>query len=347
MQLFYKAFLFSVTLLFSSQMAIAQLDTIPTSIDPALLEIYKSKFPKEYTIAGIEVKGTKAFDENLLISISGLAIGDKVQLPGSDAFGKAINKLWKQNLIADVKVYITKVVDRDIYILLDVTERPRLAEFIFEGVKKGEKDDLKEKVGLARDRVVTDNMKLSAVEVIQKFYTDKGYRNVSVEMKEENTNAINNGVILTFFIAKGKKVRVSSLNFTNNEEVAEAKLKKQMKGTKEMSRFTLFPAKVESPYGDSSKKLTFIEYINDFGFLSLSKTKEILDPYIRFKLFSGAKFSEKKYLEDKEKVLDYYYSQGFRDATIVADTQFYDTKGNLNVDIKVNEGNKYYFGNIA
>ena len=347
MQLFYKIFLFSVTFVFSSQMAIAQLDTIPTSIDPALLEIYKSKFPKEYTIAGIEVKGTKAFDENLLVSISGLAIGDKVQLPGSDAFGKAINKLWKQNLIADVKVYITKVVDRDIYILLDVTERPRLAEFIFEGVKKGEKDDLKEKVGLARDRVVTDNMKISAVEVIQKFYTDKGYRNVSVEMKEEKSNAINNGIILTFFIAKGKKVRVSSLNFTNNEEVAEAKLKKQMKGTKEMSRITLFPAKVESPYGDSSKQLTFIEYINDFGFLSLSKTKEILDPYIRFKLFSGAKFSEKKYLEDKEKVLDYYYSQGFRDATIVADTQFYDTKGNLNVDIKVNEGNKYYFGNIA
>ena len=55
-------------------------------------------------------------------------------------------------------------------------------------------------------------------------------------MKEEKSNAINNGIILTFFIAKGKKVRVSSLNFTNNEEVAEAKLKKQMKGTKEMNR---------------------------------------------------------------------------------------------------------------
>jgi outer membrane protein insertion porin family len=344
---FYKGILFIVALLVSSQQLVAQHDTVPTSVDPALFEIYKSKFPKEYNLAGIKVVGTRAFDENLIISISGLAVGDKVMLPGSDAFGKAINKLWKQNLIADVQVYLTKVVDRDIYIELAIKERPRLASFFFQGVKKGEKDDLDGKVGLARDRVITENMKLSAVEAIKKFYSDKGYRNVTVDMQETVATTISNAIDITFVINKGKKVRVNSINFTDNEEITDLKLKKQMKGTKEMSRFTLFPAKITSPYGDTSSKLTFNQYLKDFGYLSLTKTKEILDPYLRFKLFSSAKFSEKKYSEDKENLLDYYYSQGFRDASIIADTQFYDEKGNINVDIKVKEGRKYYFGDIA
>ncbi len=46
-------------------------------------------------------------------------------------------------------------------------------------------------------------------------------------------------------------------------------------------------------------------------------------------------------------MLEYYNSQGFRDAAIVADTQYFNNKGNLKVDLKVDEGRKYYFGNIS
>jgi outer membrane protein insertion porin family len=119
-----------------------------------------------------------------------------------------------------------------------------------------------------------------------------------------------------------------------------------MKGTKEMTKITLFPSKEESPYGtDSSAK--FSEYIKDWGFLTPSKTKTFFDPYFRFKLFSSAKFDQKKYDEDKEKVLTYYNSLGYRDAQIVADTQYNSNNGNINVALKVIEGRKYYFGNIA
>ena len=50
------------------------------SINPALQEIYNSKVPKKYTIAAINVIGTKTFDRNLIISISGLAVGDEVHV---------------------------------------------------------------------------------------------------------------------------------------------------------------------------------------------------------------------------------------------------------------------------
>ena len=72
--------------------------------------------------------------------------------------------------------------------------------------------------------------------------------------------------------------------------------------------------------------------MHDWGFLSLTKTKRLLDPYFRFKLFSGAKFDPKKFEEDKIKILDYYNSIGYRDAQIVADTTIITPGGNLNVE---------------
>ncbi len=72
-----------------------------------------------------------------------------------------------------------------------------------------------------------------------------------------------------------------------------------------MSKLTLKPTTIPSPYGET-KKLSFKEYANDWGFLSLSKTKQLLDPYFRFKLFSSAKFNPVKFEEDKEKILKYY-----------------------------------------
>lgn len=349
-RIFYQNALLVFAFLFTGFQLTAQnnTDTVPVSVNPALQEIYNSKYPKEYTIGGITVVGTKSFDQNLIVSISGLAVGDKVQIPGTDVFGKAIAKLWKQSLVSNVEINLTRLEGNLLFIELNVTERPRLMDFRFVGVKKGERDDLTTKVELAKDRVISENMKLNALEKINKFYYGKGFRNVQVEMKEEPVSGTNNTVILTFYINKGKKVRINSINFTDNYTVQDQKLKKQMKGTKEMTRITLFPQKIVSPYGDSSGQTqAFKEYVKEMGFLTPSKTKDIIEPYFRFKLFASSKFNETKYAEDKERLLAYYNARGFRDASLVADTQFYDVKGNLNIDIKVNEGRKYYFGDIT
>jgi outer membrane protein insertion porin family len=248
--------------------------------------------------------------------------------------------------VANAEINLTRLEGNNIYVEIALTERPRLLDYKFIGIKKGEKDDLETKSGLSKDRVVTENMKMSAVEAIRKFYYDKGFRNVTIDMQETPVTTSNNGVAITFVIDKGKKVKVNSINFTDNVAIPDSKLKKQMKGTHEMTKITLFPDRIVSPYGDTTKTPTFNEYLKEMAYLSPSKTKDYLDPYFRFKLFSSAKFSEKKYGEDKDKVLDYYNAQGFRDAAIVADTQFYKN-GNINLDIKVSEGHKYYFGNIT
>lgn len=338
-------FLLAFVLLLAGSAYGQERDTIPT-VDPDLEAILTSRNPKEYIIAGVTVTGTKRYDEQLLISIAGFNVGDKVLIPGGDNFSKAINNLWKQRLFSNVQIYFTKLEGSNLFIEIHVTEMPTLSKFFIKGVRKSDEDELKPKTDLTIGKVVTENVKRNAVDAIQKYYTEKGNRGASVEITTVPDPSLPNSVILTINVSKGNKVRIDGVNFYGNEAVGEMKLKKQMKGTKEMTKITLFPTKEASPYG-VNKVPSFNEYLNQAGFLSLTKTKEFLDPYFRFKLFSSAKFNEKKYLEDKDKVLDYYNSLGYRDATIVADTQYFNPKGNLKVDLKMDEGSKYYFGNIS
>ena len=325
----------------------AQNDTLPgASVDPALMSLYSAKYPRKYTIADIQVKGNKAFDPAIVISVSGLAIGDEVTIPGGDNFAKAISKLWTQNMFTNINIYITKLEGDNIWIEIDAVERPMLSDFKFKNVRKSEADELKDKVGLFKTRVVTDNMKLSAKENIIKYYIEKGFQGASVQIEEIPDPANADKVILNFNITKGNKVRISEIHFFGNSAVRQLQLKKKLKGIKESSRLTLFPDSVISPYGEIPQ-LTKKEFIKDRDYLKPTKIKDFLDPWFRFKLFSSAKFNEKKYIEDKEKILEYYNSLGYRDANIVADTQYYDHKGRLNISLKVSEGSKYYFGNMT
>ena len=321
-------------------------DTLPTSIDPQLLELTNTRVPKEYTLGKIKITGTKFLDEQLLISISGLNPGDKVTIPGGDNFSKSINNLWRQNLFANVQIFFTNVNDGVVDIEINVTERPRLSKFIFKGAKKSDAEELGKKAALTPGRVVTENTKLNAVEAIKKFYSEKGYQSATVKVDEIDDKTKTNQVLLVFNVDRGAKVKINDINFYGNVNVKELKLKKQMKGSKEMTKFTIHPPETTSTYGENEKP-NWKEYVNDFGFLSITKTKEFLDPWFRFKLFSSAKFNDKKYIEDKEKILQYYNSLGFRDADIIADTHYINNRGSLNIDLKVNEGHRYYFGNIT
>ncbi len=330
-------------------------DTIPdlapdttndvTSMDATLLNIFNQRTPKKYKIAGITVTGNKYFDEALLVSISTLTVGEEVVIPGGDNFAKAIQKLWSQNYFSDVEIYLTRLEGNNIYVEIAVQERPRLADFTFEGVKKAEQDDLKTKSGLIKGRVITENMKRTAEEAITKFYAEKGYRSVSVDIKTKQDTALANSQVLTFVVDRGNKIKISDIYFIHNDDVEDAKLEKQMKGTKEMTRLTLFPPK--DPSFLDPQKYSFSDYMSEKGFFYPSLTKKVLDPYVRLKFFSSAKFNEKKYNEDKQKLIDYYNSLGHRDAVLVDDTLFYNNKGNLDIAITVAEGHKYYFGNIT
>ncbi|OYX85532.1 MAG: outer membrane protein assembly factor BamA [Flavobacteriales bacterium 32-34-25] len=65
------------------------------------------------------------------------------------------------------------------------------------------------------------------------------------------------------------------------------------------------------------------------------------------RVLKASKFIKDKYKEDLEKVIENYKEKGYRDARIVSDTVAYNKEKNtLAIKVNVEEGNKYFFGNI-
>ena len=62
--------------------------------------------------------------------------------------------------------------------------------------------------------------------------------------------------------------------------------------------------------------------------------------------FQNRKLLKDDYEADKELLLDFYNSRGYRNASILSDSIYYIDDETLGIDIKVSEGNKYYIRNI-
>jgi len=300
--------------------------------------------PKEYELAGITVTGAQYLDQDLLISVSNLIVGQKVRLPNDEGIAKAIQALWKQELFSNVDITATKIIDDKLFINISVEERPRLSRYNFKNIKTSEAKDLKSKVSLVANKVVTAATTKEAIIRIKKYYADKGFGRVTVRAYETKDTLAVNKVILTFYIDRGQKTHINLVNISGAHNATEARLKRTLKSTKEMSHITLHPDTTQSPYPLPER--SFRKYMNQFGFLSLSKTLEAVDPWFRFKLFASSKYNEDKFEEDKQSLVAYYNTLGYRDAVVEADTVYPVKNGNLNVDLKINEGKKYYFGDI-
>jgi outer membrane protein insertion porin family len=257
--------------------------------------------PKEYEIAAITVSGIQFLDQNALKIISGLSVGEKVKVPG-EKFAKAIENLWKQGLLTDVKIVAKRIEGNRIFIDLQLQEKPRLSKFSFNGVRKGHADKLREKMQLSKGRVLSENTLNNVKTQVSEFYKEKGFLNVKVDLNTLKDTSEANSEILFINVEKGKRVKIHRINIEGNTEVSDIKLKRAMKGTRE-------------------KRLRYF--------------------------FNSKKFDEEKYTEDKAKLIAKYNEKGYRDAQIISDTVYAVNRKRVNIDIKLNEGHRYYFRNIT
>jgi outer membrane protein insertion porin family len=64
-------------------------------------------------------------------------------------------------------------------------------------------------------------------------------------------------------------------------------------------------------------------------------------------VFTPSKFIRSKYEEDKQKLIKFYNSEGYRDAVIVSDTVKPHDDRTIDIVINVEEGQKYYYRNVT
>lgn len=272
--------------------------------DDSNFSIYYSS-PRKYTIRDIQISGIRYLDQNVLLQLSGLSVGQIIDVPG-ESITNAIKKLWQQGLFSDVKITADKIEGDDIWLDIYLQERPRLASVNFSGVSKSEQDDINEKVLLLKGSQITDNQINNAERTIKNIFLAKGFLNTEVKIVQRDDTTQNNSVILDINVDKKEKVKVNDVIIHGNEEVPTRVLERSMKKT-------------------NAKKLR--------------------------NFFRTKKFLEDEYAKDKANLIDKFNEKGFRDAIILEDTLYQvevgkKKKPRVNVEIWVDEGDKYYFGDI-
>lgn len=271
-----------ITFLLLLQHATAQ--NLYPSYDSVIVDYSK---PKTYTIAGITVSGTQFLDKDILIALAGIKIGDQIDIPGQE-ITKAIQNLWKQDLFANVRIYLDHTEGDRAYLAYVVDERPRLSGFTFKGTQKGEENDIREKIGLNRGKVLTDNIKVNTINTITNFYTEKGYLNVKVSVNEVLDTTQQNSMLYYIYVDRGARVKIDEINFNGNSAMSDARLHRLMKKTKEntftpWSIFTVSRFKRKEYEEDKSKIIAYYQshgyrdariisdsvYKNDRGYLNI------------------------------------------------------------------------------
>jgi outer membrane protein insertion porin family len=190
--------------------------------------------PRDYTIADIVVTGVKFLQTQYLINISGLTVGQEISVPG-ESLTKAINKFWTLGLFSDVKIIATKTDGKLIFLEIQLTEQPRLSKLKVQGLNKNDTKDVEEKIKLKPGNQITENVLNNTVTIIKKHFVDKGFFKCKVDFFQRADTSPGNKVFLDITVDKGKRVKISDINFIGNQAFKDSRLKRTM-NTKKIKR---------------------------------------------------------------------------------------------------------------
>ena len=294
--------------------------------------------PRDYTIAGVTIEGAENLDEGAIRLLSGLNIGSEISVPGEET-SEALRKLWKQDLFSDVQILADRIEGDQIYLIIKIKERPRLSRFGFSGVSKSEADDIRERINLYKEKIVTENLMISTKQKVYKYYADKGFRNAQIEIKQEPDSLFKSKVRLFIDVEKNKKIRIDHIHVKGNSFFSDYQVRRTLKETKERSVFKPF-------YDlDTLGKTLWTQLWNDRKAMPIASLRYGFD-HIKVRLFKASKYLEQNLEGDEELLIAKYNQKGFRDAKVVSDTAYSSGERSVSIDLMVSEGHQYFFRNI-
>lgn len=218
----------------------------------------------DYVIGGISITGVRFLDPNALISISGLRVGQEVEVPG-EAITTAVQKLWQQGLFSDVRISITKTVADTIYFDIALQERPRISSIKYNGMRNSEVQDLGTKINMPIGSQLTSYQLNRVRKVITDHFLEKGFLNTTVDFIQKDDPSLPNNVILTVNVDKKEKVKIAEISFLGNDNFSDMQLRRKMKNTKKKNLNFFKPSKfISDKYEEDKEKL--ITFYNDNGY---------------------------------------------------------------------------------
>ena len=308
----FKFIIFSIVLLLVSGNSIAQ-KTIGGNVNFDFLS------PKKYTIAATKISGVPQYDHDAIRVISGLTPGKEVTIPGDD-ISKAIKNIWAQDLFSNVEIVADKVIGDEIFLNIILTGRAKLAKFKINGVRKGEADKIREIINLYSGKTITEQLATNTENLVRGFFQEKGFLNTIVKVDQISDTSSFNANIFVINVTKSERVKIQSINIYGNEDVDlsqyDSKIKRYRKGLS----------------------------VSDGGIrrgMKDTKQQGVM------RIFSRSKFNQTAYERDKATIIERFNAVGLRDAEIINDSVYTVDEKHLAIDIFIEKGEKYYFGDIT
>lgn len=271
-------------------------------------EISYAGTPRSGVIGGIAVSGVEGYEDYMLTGISGLTVGQKIELPGQE-ITEAVKRYWKHGLFSNVQIAADSIVGDKIYLHFYLALRPRVSTINYIGVKKSEREDLETKLGLLKGNQITPNMIDRAELLAKNYFDDKGYKNAEINIRQRDDVTAKNQVILDVEIDKKEKMKVRQIIIEGNKNLSDSKIKGR-----------LFTKGAFTKTHEAGKLSTFLK---------------------------SKKYTPERYKTDKQNLIDKYNELGYRDATIVEDSVWNVDDKHVSIYLKVDEGKKYYIRNIT
>ena len=241
--------------------------------------ILYSGTPKQYEIADIKVEGVKNYEDYVLIGISGLSVGQTITVPGDEITG-AIKRYWRHGLFSNVQITAEKIEGNKIWLKISLTQRPRISEVRYHGVKKSERTDLEGKLGMVKGMQITPNTVDRAKTLIKRYFDDKGFKNAEVIISQKDDPSSENQVLVDIDIDKKEKVKVHEIQIVGNTAIKASKLKRVMKKTNEKGKLrNLFRTKKFVPENYEADKQLIIDKYNELGYRDAMIVKDSISQY--------------------------------------------------------------------
>ncbi len=219
----------------------------------------------EIEILGITVDGVKTESmQNFAIRSSGLTVGQKVTFPNDPAISEAIRNLYRLKVFSDVKIVEENRVEEGVFLMIQLTEEPQLADFTFSGIKRSDRRKLSEEIPLFKGtRVRPADLEIS-VQVIKDYFDEKGFPLADVTITE--SPGPDNTINVDFAVNRGEKVRIRRVLISGNENISNRSVRRKLKNTKPRLPLFFWRKARFDPMEYEEDKVNVINHYNSKGF---------------------------------------------------------------------------------
>lgn len=247
-------------------------------------------------------------DTNLIVSTSGLKIGDQFT---KFQIAQAIQRIYQLKLFENIQVDTARIAD-GVEVKFTVTEFPILQDIKFFGNRKIKTKEFLDKANIKVGEIVTNQKLFDWQTKIRDLYKEKGYILVKTNIQKSEPDS-SNRVNVVFQIDEGERVRIKKIEIDGNLILSDKQIKKRMSNKEKVwYRKGLFK---EDIFKEDLEKI--VELYKEHGFLDA-------------------------------KVLDYESKfDGSRSAGEANASQLTGKQDWLYLIIKVSEGKRYYIGDIT